>query len=661
MPDELVWQHSWNEAGMKIRIPGILFLILFFYHSFSQVSYTANDLDHAVPYTANFQYGTNMGYYGPSWNDQALADIAAGSVPKNVKGAGCKTLRLFLPEDFLETWGYDVRVSAFDYYATLGINENVVTLEQPSSSHTEPTYFGGCGEQSRVFKNLYSSIWDAGANGTPVNDTNYFALYVYKTVTRYKSKTRFWEIINEPDMDYVGHGDQQPGDPGNWWDNNPNPCDLANVKAPIFYYIRMLRIAYDVIKSIDPAAYIAPGGLGHPSFLDAILRNTDNPVDGSVTAEYPLKGGAYFDVMSFHSYPEYTLKTWDNTIMGFVFRRHSDAAAAEYLNKMNSLKQVLTNYGYNNVTYPAKTFICTESNIAHISFPDGAGRYMIGGYESQKNYDMKVLVLSQKNSVRQFYSFVLGDTKNDGNATNELDVMGLYKNIVDIGPLYTGGIYNQQYNDAGAGYKTTSDLLHNRRYDPARTLALNLPANVDGAAFIDTTGSYAYVLWAKTTIDQSEVSSATYSFPAAINPPPELTKFEWNYSVTGISSDISSTNIALTGSPIFLLENMQLVNLHDDTTRRVPPVRKNFEVSIYPNPASSEAFVQFTLSDPAKVRISVIDGNGKLISMVTSEQRFATGPHRIPITKINSLASGIYYIKFETDISSEIRKLVIVK
>src|SRR5437763_12115977 len=111
---------------MKIRPLITIMALLNASISFCQVSYTANDFSHLTPYTAYFQYGTNMGYYGPSWNDQALADISAGNASKNIKGAGCKTLRLFLPEDFLETWGYDIRLDAFNYYSTLGINENVI-------------------------------------------------------------------------------------------------------------------------------------------------------------------------------------------------------------------------------------------------------------------------------------------------------------------------------------------------------------------------------------------------------------------------------------------------------------------------------------------------------------------------------------------------------
>jgi hypothetical protein len=627
----------------------------------AQVPYTANDFAHLPAYTSYFQYGSNMGYYGPSWDDKSLADISAGNSSKNVKGAGIKSLRLFLPEDFLETWGYDIRIDAFNHYNTLGLSENVIALEQPSPAHTDPNAYGGCLDQSRMFKNLYAPIWDGGTNGTAFNDTNYFAAYVYKTVSRYKNKTRFWEIINEPDLDYVGHSEQQPGQAGNWWDNNPPPCELAALKAPIFHYIRMLRIAYDVIKTLDPTAYIAPGGLGHPSFLDAVLRNTDNPVDGTVTAQYPLKGGAYFDVMSFHSYPSYSLKSWDNAIMGFVYRRHSDAASDEYLAKMNSMKQVLVNRGYNGVTYPSKIFICTESNIGRIPFADAAGVPMLGSDLAQKNYNMKALVLSQKNDIVQFYSFVLGDTRYDNNADNELQVMGIYKNLEGIGPMSNGGIYNQQLNNEGIAYKTTSDLLRNRKYDATRTAALNLPSNIDGAAFKDALGTYAYVLWAKTTADLSEAAAATYTFPAAIFPPPQLVKYAWDYSVTGANTSVSSTNVALTGTPIFLFEDLLLVNLHDDSTIRNQPAEKDFNIVITPNPANTVASIDFTLKSPASVSIRIIDANGKCVGLPVQGTRFKSGTHKIQLPAVSRLGTGLYYVKFETAVTSVVKKLVIAR
>ena len=156
------------------------------------------------------------------------------------------------------------------------------------------------------------------------------------------------------------------------------------------------------------------------------------------------------------------------------------------------------------------------------------------------------------------------------------------------------------------------------------------------------------------------MASGNYTFPAAINPPPTITKFQWNYSVTGINTTISTTNIALTGTPIFLMDNMQFLNLHDDSII-INPSSKKFQIDVFPNPTSNEAFVQFQLASPSLVRITISDGGGKFLGRIIHNQRFSTGSHKVPISDIHSFPSGVYYIRFETEVLSEIRKLVIVK
>jgi hypothetical protein len=512
----------------------------------AQINFSANDFGRVPQYTGNFLYGTNMGYYGPTWDDKTLADISAGNPAKNVKGVGSKTFHLPLPESFLEFWGYNVRIDEFNHYATLGVKDLTVFLEEPTNGHRDNANYG-CQENSKLFKNMYAPIWDGGANGTPVNDTNYLALYLYKTATAYKSYVKFWEIINEPDLEYGALGDLDPGQPGNWWDNNPPPCSLPNLYAPIFSYIRMLRVSYEVIKYVDPTAYVAPGGLGKPGFLDALLRNTDNPGNGAVSSAYPLKGGAYFDALTFHSYPMYHLREWDNGIFNFLYFRHSDAAVKEYINRKNKFTSALAARGYNGVTYPAKYILTTENNV-----PNKAMNNLIGSQEAQRNYVIKATVESQKNDIAQYYLFVLGDRTDAWAATSELDVMGLYKKLEGNGPL-NGGVYNQQYNESGIAYKTTSDLLLGKRYDAARTTAMIIPSNIGGAAFKDASGAYTYVLWAKTTTDLSENASATYNFPAGLVSG-QLNKKLWDYSSTNANTVIGSANIALTGSPVFLTD-----------------------------------------------------------------------------------------------------------
>ncbi len=535
---------------MKKSLFFLPLLLILFLSASSQINYSANDFGRVPAFTGYFQYGANMGYYGPTWDDKTLADIGAGNPAKNVKGAGVKSLHLPLPEVFLESWAYDVRVDMFNHYASLGIKENTVFLEDPKSDHRDNTNYG-CQQSSRLFKNMYEPIWDGGANGTPVNDNNYLALYIYKTVTIYKQHVKYWEIINEPDLEYGILGDGDPGQPGNWFENNPPPCSLPNLYAPIFNYIRALRIGYEVVKFVDPTAYVSPGGLGKPGFLDAILRNTDNPSNGAVSAAFPLKGGAYFDALSIHMYPIYHLHQWDNSIMGFAFSRHSDAAVNKYIEHKNKFVNTLAARGYNGTTFPAKHIITTENNIPNKSVQGSIGPW-IGSQDAQRNYVIKALVESQKNNIDQYYVFVLGDDKETYDPTaSELSFLGLYKNLVGKGPLLNGGVYNQQYNESGIAYKTTSDLLLTKRYDATRTSAMALPSNIGGGAFKDDAGNYMYVLWAKTTTDQSETASGTYSFPAGLVAA-QLNKRDWDYSNTGTTGSTASTNISLTGAPIFL-------------------------------------------------------------------------------------------------------------
>lgn len=517
------------------------FYVLFFGASFSvNAQYLNNANLMVLPYNENFSYGTNLGYYPPHWTDKSLGDIAAGNPALGIEGAGVNSLRLKMPADFFEKWGYEILMDEVEHYEKLGIKNITGYLGFPSPSQLDNNRYGNCGGQSKLFKNMYEPIWDDGENGTPVNENNPYALYVYRTALTYKGYVKFWEIMNEPDYNNNGSGWKPKGEPNNWWENNPSPCDLTNMQAPIFHYIRMLRISYEVIKSIDSEAYVAIGGIGYESFLDAVLRNSDNPVDGSLNADFPLKGGAYFDVVSYHSYPHYGLKKWSNDVRGFIYYRHSDGAVSEVMNKKETLNDVLKEHGYNGNIYPEKHWIITESNVPRKKI----GGEILAGNEAQVNFVIKVMVAAQKNNIKQLHTFILGDSKDYEEATRVFDLMGLYKKLNGTTP------YSQKFNDQGIAYKTTSDLLYGLKYDPAKTLALAFPENVDGGAFKDKNSNYVYVLWAKTQEDNSEKSKVTYSLPKDFNAS-QIEIKNWDYGITKKVIKESSANVILTGTPIF--------------------------------------------------------------------------------------------------------------
>jgi len=496
---------------------------------------TAND--NIKPYDEPFRPGVNLGYF-PGLSNENLADLAAGNADKNVQGLGAKSIRTGIFNEFVEVWGYNFLEETYDYFEERGLKENTVIVGFPAAWQRDQTFH--CPDkQSTMFANLYDPIFDNGENGTPVNDNNYLALYLYKLVSEYKDHVRFWEIWNEPGSDLpTGFqvGWRQPGTPGNWWDNNPDPCDNI-LHAPIYQYVRTLRVAYEVIKSVDPDAYVSVAGFGYPAFLDAVLRNTDNPVDGSPTQEYPLGGGAYFDVFGNHAYPHF-----DGSTTNFDegrFERHSDRAADGIVTRRIEFEEVLAKYGYDGETYPLKPSIITEVNVPRKRFGDN-----LGGIDVQINYIIKAFIKAKTNNVYVIHPYNLIERDDYETAESEFGVMGMYERFDTPGGQVPTG--------EAIAYKTTADLLYSTTYDVAQTAAMMVPEGVRGHAFKRENGDYVYALWAETSVDLSEEGSATYSFPMVMNVG-DLSLIQWDNAQNETSSLIGSNNIPLDARPIFLL------------------------------------------------------------------------------------------------------------
>ncbi len=496
---------------------------------------TANDS--VKPYNEPFRPGVNLGYF-PGLSNENLADLAAGNAANNIQGLGAKSIRTGIFNEFVEVWGYDFLEETYDYFEDRGLKENTVIVGFPAAWQRDQTFH--CPDkQSTMFANLYDPIFDNGENGTPVNDNNYLALYLYKLVTEYKDHVRFWEIWNEPGSDLpTGFqvGWRQPGTPGNWWDNDPDPCDNI-LHAPISHYVRTLRVAYEVIKSVDPDAYVSVAGFGYPAFLDAVLRTTDNPVDGTPTEEYPLGGGAYFDVFGNHAYPHF-----DGSTTNFDegrFERHSDRAADGIVTRRFEFEEVLAKYGYDGVTYPLKPSIITEVNVPRKRFGDN-----LGGKDVQINYILKAFIKAKTNNIFVIHPYNLIERDDYDTADSEFGVMGMYEQFNTPGEQVPTG--------EAIAYKTISDLLYTTTYDAAQTAAMQVPNGVRGHAFKTDGEGYIYALWAETTIDLSEAASATYSFPTPMNVG-DLSLIRWDNAQNEANSLIGSNNISLDARPIFLL------------------------------------------------------------------------------------------------------------
>jgi hypothetical protein len=517
-----------------------LVLWLFFLPSLActQAPATANDF--VPPFLGGFDYGSNMGYYPPFFLDKELAALAHGTPGLPESGVGVTSIRPGLFDYFLDSWGFDVRKDHFRFYDSIGLRNIVVISGFPSERNRDQTYY--CpDQQSQLFRDMYEPIWDHGENGTPVNEKNPYALYLWKAANSYKGLIKIWEVWNEPDID-TGNGWLQPGQPGNWWENAPKPCETI-LKSPPYHYIRALRISYEVIKAVDSSAFVAVGGLGWPSYLDVICRYSDNPVDGSLDhVKYPQKGGAYFDCMSFHSYPHLnnSLREWRNDLNGFYYYRHSDAAMEGIWRHKNAFKAVLDKHGYDGTRFPSKIWICSEFNIPRKTF----GEY-IGSDTAQINFLIKTLVSAQVEGMAQMHIYSLSDEKPEATADNEFSFMGLFQNLENVDLL------SPKPNPVAYALITTSTLLQHAQYDPVRTMRMRLSGKSRGAAFKNAAGNYTYVLWAKTALDRDETSAATFSFPPELGLHYLDAKY-WDFSKTGAQVLVDARQVPLTGCPVFL-------------------------------------------------------------------------------------------------------------
>ena len=546
--------------------------------------------DGVAPYNGLFSYGSNGGYFGGQWTDDQVFNLMAGG--DGQPGVGVHSLRGALYDDFLNQWGATVRVEQFTHYQATAGSEQVIFINEngEQTNDQDPNSYGGCSSQSQLQKNMYLPIFiDDGSGGQMVNPDNSLAAYVATMATTYKGLgIRFYEVYNEPD--FTGNDDaaQNTASSAYWGTVNPDPCDLINTNAPISHHVRLHRVIYEVIHSIDPNAFVATGGVGYPAYLDALLRNTDNPgtfeqnpgegdgtTEGAVSSRYPKGGGAYFDVLSFHSYPQYGLSSYAGNAndctsahpdgrydasQSRCFFEHSDAAVAGTLGLQTAMQAELVKFGYDGTTKPAKHFILTETNVPRVParYADGSALSTTitnwGSDDYAKNYAAKMNILGQKNGIRQIYLYGIADevqpdgTDCSGNlvGTDNSKVMGLFQDLSCVNP------YAATPTVQATMYSTMSSQLYGFTYDATETAKLALPSNIDGAAFKNSAGVERYALWVKTTEDRTETGSATYAFPSGTAAGTTVTLYQWDASSTSNSTTAPNSAVPLTAAVTFI-------------------------------------------------------------------------------------------------------------
>lgn len=231
-------------------------------------------------------------------------------------------------------------VSWMDYFdrkaaefAKQGTVVQAMVTDTPDWASSDPAYAAKTGWDANslgkhtVPKGLDAPIFADGTDqykpGVRANPDNYYADYLFDMVTRFKGKIQYWQIWNEPDFP---SGDLMAGTTGStggtrYWTGSVED------------YVRLLKVSHVLVRGIDPAAKITLGGLGHESYLKAVLA----------------RGGApYFDVVDFHAYG--SDKTSSNGVLT------SDWG---FLGRYRAMKRVLAEAGVSG-----KTFACSETGMS---------------------------------------------------------------------------------------------------------------------------------------------------------------------------------------------------------------------------------------------------------------------------------------------------------
>lgn len=135
-------------------------------------------------------------------------------------------------------------------------------------------------------------------------------------------------------------------------------------------------------------------------------------------------------------------------------------------------------------------------------------------------------------------------------------------------------------------------------------------------------------------------------------------------NVPAIVVTTDTTFRSVTGVISYGFSNMRLLPRNNadfelPSTTAVP-VRPDFltNVSVSPNPMGKEANLSFELNRPMTMAARLLDLNGRTVQTCFAGQRWASGPHQIPLNEMENLPAGTYLLSLESPGGNHTMRLV---
>ena len=118
----------------------------------------------------------------------------------------------------------------------------------------------------------------------------------------------------------------------------------------------------------------------------------------------------------------------------------------------------------------------------------------------------------------------------------------------------------------------------------------------------------------------------------------------------------TATHISVELAPL----SVNTITMQSLVTGSAPKLQKNsFKATVYPNPASEQTALNFTIPEKSRMNITVFNSNGQLLKTIVNSV-FEAGNHQVNLNT-SGYPDGIYWIRFNSETNVETIKLIKAK
>ena len=133
-----------------------------------------------------------------------------------------------------------------------------------------------------------------------------------------------------------------------------------------------------------------------------------------------------------------------------------------------------------------------------------------------------------------------------------------------------------------------------------------------------------------------------------------------NASITGGTPNLSAINwFRIYGQKVgSVTTRIDAIQLLGNSTLSTGNFNEENSLTIYPNPADSEVYINFSLPEPTDVGIAIINFTGQIVLQNSDKKKLDSGSHTIKVA-VNTLSKGVYLARIKINNRVFVRKVII--